>query len=110
MSLQAPPTKLRDHRGNEILLAPKPFATGGEGAVFDVPNHPGLVAKLYNKPQSKERCDKLRSMANLCSPALLKIAAWPTAILHSTHSAAVDGILMPKIVGCLEIHHLYSVA
>lgn len=110
MSPQTLPTALRDHRGNEVRLAPKPFAVGGEGAVHDVLGRPELVAKLYNKPQSKERCDKLRAMAKLCSPDLLKIAAWPTATLHENNPAVVEGILMPRVAGYLEIHHLYSVA
>ncbi len=104
------PTQLRDHAGNDVRLPAKPFAIGGEGAVFDVLGRPDLVAKLYNKPQSKERCDKLRAMAKLCSPELLKIAAWPTATLSGGNPAAVDGILMPRIVDHKEIHHLYSVA
>ena len=110
MSRQAYPTQLRDHLGNDVRLAPKPFAVGGEGAVFDVVGRPDLVAKLYSKPQSKERCDKLRAMAKLCSPDLLKIAAWPTATLSNGNPAVVEGILMPRIVDHLEIHHLYSVA
>ena len=110
MPRQAYATQLRDHLGNEVRLAPKPFAVGGEGAVFDVQGQPNLVAKLYNKPQSRERCDKLRAMAKLCGPDLLKIAAWPTATLSTGNGAAIDGILMPRIAGYLEIHHLYSVA
>ena len=102
--------QLRDHLGNEVRLPAKPFAVGGEGAVFDVLGRPDLVAKLYSKPQSKERCDKLRAMAKLCSPDLLKIAAWPTATLSNGNPAAIDGILMPRIVDHKEIHHLYSVA
>ena len=110
MSRLAYPTQLRDHLGNEVRLPTKPFAVGGEGAVFDVVGRPDSVAKLYSKPQSKERCDKLRAMAKLCSPDLLKIAAWPTATLSNGNPAVVDGILMPRIVDHLEIHHLYSVA
>jgi DNA-binding helix-hairpin-helix protein with protein kinase domain len=110
MSRLAYPTHLRDNLGNEVRLPSKPFAIGGEGAVFDVLGRPGLVAKLYSKPQSNERCDKLRAMAKLCSPDLLKIAAWPTATLSNGDPAVVDGILMPRIMGHLEIHHLYSVA
>src|SRR4051812_25364319 len=104
------PSQLRDQSGNEVRLAAKPFAIGGEGAVFDVLNKADVVAKLYNKPQSRERCDKLRAMAKLCSPDLLKIAAWPTATLNAGNSASIDGILMPRIADYLEIHHLYSVA
>lgn len=110
MSRRTYPTQLRDHFGNVVRLPAKPFATGGEGAVFDVVGRPDLVAKLYSKPQSKERCDKLRAMANLCKPDLLKIAAWPTATLSNGNPAAVEGILMPRIADHKEIHHLYSVA
>jgi DNA-binding helix-hairpin-helix protein with protein kinase domain len=110
MSRLTYPTQLRDHLGREVRLSPKPFATGGEGAVFDVLGHPELVAKLYSKPQSKDRCDKLRAMAKLCSPDLLKFAAWPTATLSDGNQASVDGILMPRISDHKEIHHLYSVA
>lgn len=104
------PTNLHDHLGNEVRLPNKPFATGGEGAVFDVVNRPDLVAKLYNRPQSRDRCDKLQAMAKLCNSDLLKFAAWPTATLHSSNSGAVDGILMPRISDYEEIHYLYSVA
>ena len=110
MSRTTYPTQLHDHLGNAVRLPAKPFATGGEGAVFDVVGRPDLVAKLYSKPQSKERCDKLRAMAKLCSPDLLKIAAWPTATLSNGNPAAVEGILMPRIADHKEIHHLYSVA
>lgn len=110
MSRPAYPTQLHDHLGNDVRLSAKPFAVGGEGAVFDVLGKPDLVAKLYSKPQSKERCDKLRAMAKLCSPDLLKIAAWPTATLSNGNPALVEGILMPRIVDHKEIHHLYSVA
>ncbi len=104
------PTRLRDHLGNEVRLPAKPFAVGGEGAIFAVQGRPDLVAKLYSKPQSKERRDKLRAMAKLCSPDLLKIAAWPMATLSAGNVAAIDGILMPKITGYLDIHHLYNAA
>ena len=110
MSRHPYPSLLLDQSGNEVRLATKPFAIGGEGAVFDVLNAPGVVAKLYNKLQSRERCDKLRAMAKLCSPDLLKIAAWPTATLNAGNPASIDGILMPRIADFLEIHHLYSVA
>ncbi len=110
MSRHSYPSQLRDQSGNEVRLATKPFAIGGEGEVFDVLNNPDVVAKLYNKLQSRERCDKLRAMAKLCSPDLLKIAAWPTATLNAGDPAAIDGILMPRIADFLEIHHLYSVA
>lgn len=109
MSQRTYPTHLRDHLGNEVRLPVKPFRTGGEGAVFDVVGRPDLVAKLYIKRQSKERCDKLRAMANLSSPDLVKIAAWPTSTLSNGNPAVVEGFLMPRITADYkEIHHLSS--
>ncbi len=110
MSRSPYPTQLRDHLGNDVRLPAKHFAIGGEGAVFDVVGRPDLVAKLYSKPQSRDRCDKLQAMAKLCSPDLLKFAAWPTATLSIGNPAVVEGILMPRITDHKEIHCLYSVA
>ncbi|WP_254510766.1 helix-hairpin-helix domain-containing protein [Anatilimnocola floriformis] len=110
MSRPTYPTRLRDHLGNEVAIPAKPFATGGEGAVFDVVGRPDLVAKLYSKPQSKERCDKLRAMTKAWNTDLQKIAAWPTATLNNGNPTAVAGILMPRIANHKEIHNLYSVA
>jgi DNA-binding helix-hairpin-helix protein with protein kinase domain len=110
MSRQTNPSKLRDDSGTEVRLAAKPFAIGGEGSVYDVLSRPDVVAKIYNKPQSKERCEKLRAMSKLCTTDLLKIAAWPTATLYSNNSSLINGILMPRIHDFMEIHHLYSVA
>jgi DNA-binding helix-hairpin-helix protein with protein kinase domain len=104
------PSRLIDHAGRPVVIAPKPFAVGGEGAVFDVVGDASLVAKIYNAPQPRDRSEKLRAMAGLAVSDLLKIAAWPTATLHETAGGPVTGILMPKIAGCKEIHHLYSVA
>jgi DNA-binding helix-hairpin-helix protein with protein kinase domain len=109
MSRSALP-RLIDSSGRFISIKEKPLAIGGEGAVYEVVDDPSIVAKVYNSPQPRERCDKLRLMAELASPDLLKFAAWPTATLHTKSGSPVAGILMPKIVGYKEIHHLYSVA
>lgn len=101
---------LVDPFGRSVSLAPKPFAVGGEGQVFDVVGDAAIVAKVYNTPQPPDRSEKLRSMARLAAPDLLKIAAWPTATLHQSPGGPVVGILMPRVAGYKEIHHLYSVA
>ncbi len=104
------PTPLLDPTGRPIALAPTPIAKGGEGAIFEVVGDPSIVAKVYNAPQTAERSEKLRAMAKLAEASLLKVAAWPTTTLHQTSGGPVAGILMPKIAGFREIHHLYSVA
>lgn len=104
------PTQLFDSSGQAVPLATSPLGVGGEGSVFDVPGRPAAVAKVYNAPQSKERSDKLVTMAAMATADLTKFAAWPTATLHKKPGGPVAGILMPKVVKCREIHHLYSVA
>ena len=105
-----PPTRLLDATGRPVGLAPAPLGVGGEGAVFDVAGMPDLVAKVYHKVQSPERCRKLAAMAASGTADLRKVAAWPTMTLHEARGGPVWGILMPKVAGCNEAHHLYSVA
>ena len=107
---QIAPTSLIDESGRPVAIARSPFAEGGEGAVYEVVDDPSMVAKVYNAPQPPDRSEKLRLMAGLARPELLKIAAWPTATLHRKNGGPVAGILMPKVSGCKELHHLYSVA
>jgi DNA-binding helix-hairpin-helix protein with protein kinase domain len=107
---RATATRLTDSTGRELSLKERPLAVGGEGAIHEVAGDSSVVAKVYNSPQHHERCEKLKAMAELATPALLKIAAWPTATLHEKPRGPIVGILMPKVVDCKEIHHLYSVA
>ena len=102
--------RLIDSVGKTISIKETPLAIGGEGKIHEVLDDPSIVAKVYTSPQSRERSEKLRAMAELATPDLLKIAAWPTRTLHEKSGGPVAGILMPKIVGFREIHHLYSVA
>lgn len=103
-------TRFFDSRGQHVSVAQQPFAVGGEGKIYDIAGNPAVVAKIYSAPQSPERSEKLRIMTGLAAPDLLKIAAWPTSTLHAAPGGPIAGILMPKISGFKEIHHLYSVA
>jgi DNA-binding helix-hairpin-helix protein with protein kinase domain len=104
------PSKLFDSAGQSIEIASNPLGLGGEGSVHDVPSRPTFVAKIYNAPQTKERSEKLSTMAAMATADLTTFAAWPTATLHKKPGGPIAGILMPKVSGCKEIHHLYSVA
>ena len=101
---------LLDPTGRPLTLEPTPIAVGGEGGIYPVVGNPAVVAKVYNAPQPPERSAKLRAMAELATEALTQVAAWPTATLHQVPGGPVAGVLMPRITGSLEIHHLYSVA
>src|SRR4051794_13816360 len=103
------PSRLFDSAGQTIDIAAKPLGVGGEGSVHDVLGRPSFVAKIYNAPQSAERSEKLSTMAAMATANLTKFAAWPTATLHAKPGGPISGILMPKVSGCKEIHHLYSV-
>ena len=107
--MSAPPALL-DPTGRPLRLEPAPIAVGGEGGIYALVGNPAVVAKVYKTVQPPARSSKLQAMADRATEALTKVAAWPTATLHQQPGGPVAGILMPRIVGSLEIHHLYSVA
>jgi DNA-binding helix-hairpin-helix protein with protein kinase domain len=80
---------------------------GGEGAVWDIPARRDLVAKIYHRPLSADRADKIRAMGPLRTEALAKLTAWPVGLLRQKTAGPI-GLLMPKISGHKDIHHLYS--
>ncbi len=96
---------LLDTRGSPVSFASE-LGRGGEGAVFDVVGRPDTVAKVYLKPQSVQHGAKLSAMAGMASPALLRIAAWPTGTLYEP-SGAIAGFTMPKVGGHRPIFQLY---
>ena len=110
MSRLASTPKLIDQGGNPISLAAKPFAIGGEGAIFEVIGSPAAVAKVYKTTTDRHLSEKLVAMADLSNADILKIAAWPINTLYTKLGGPVAGILMPRISGFKEMHHLYSVA
>ena len=81
---------------------------GGEGDVYDVPDQPDLVAKVYHKAPSPDRIAKLEAMVGLREDRLAEIAAWPVKLLRDRGSTVVRGFLMPKVKDHHPIHHLYS--
>ena len=101
-------TYLFDNTGRQIPLGNK-LGTGGEGAVYEVlALGNDIVAKIYHEGVSPEKQAKLRGMVMGCDESLKKIAAWPLATLHTTAGGPMRGFLMPKVVGCEPIHHLYG--
>ncbi len=80
---------------------------GGEGAVYQLSNEKGLVAKVYHSPLSFERAEKLRIMTSLRNEAIDKLAAWPRDILMKRDGKVV-GFTMRSITQHKDIHHVYS--
>ena len=96
-----------DKQGQPIALGTE-LGRGGEGAVFEVANQPGLVAKVYHKALAPDKAAKIAAMASLTPDVLLKIAAWPVGTIHQKPGAAVCGLLMPRVAGFKEVHTLYG--
>ena len=84
--------------GATYVLEKSPIASGGEGDVYRVANHTGLVAKIY-KPEalSSELADKLRYMAgNPPSRSVLSQVAWPEDVVCN-ELGDFSGFIMPKL-------------
>src|SRR5215813_4701458 len=95
-----------DTSGQPIRLGAR-IGAGGEGSVHEVDNRPDTVAKIYHKPLTRERAQKIVAMASLSCSGLQRATAWPSGIIiadgHTPH-----GLLMPRVAGCKDIHKLYS--
>src|SRR5262249_16002272 len=100
---------LFDASGRPVPLGHK-LGGGAEGDVYEVAaiSH-NLVAKIYHKPLTPDKQEKLRRMVAWsygCNDPLKKIAAWPTVTLHMGRNGPVRGFLMLKAVGYKPIHEL----
>jgi DNA-binding helix-hairpin-helix protein with protein kinase domain len=80
---------------------------GGEGTVYGLVGSQDIVAKIYLAPVGDKKVQKLVIMAETSSPALLKIAAWPTDIVVDDMGRAC-GFIMPRITARRDLHELYS--
>jgi DNA-binding helix-hairpin-helix protein with protein kinase domain len=95
-----------DTRGQSLRLGAK-IGGGNEGNVFDVVGRPELAAKIYHKPLSAERAQKIAAMPTIVTPALQKMTAWPADLVVADARTPI-GLLMPKAQGFKDIHKLYS--
>jgi len=96
---------LVDQTGAAVRLGAKVGRTGGEGAVYAVQGHPGLVAKVYHQPVSANKAAKLKYLAQRVTPQLKECAAWPSFLLF--HNNQPRGFVMRSASG-KEVHHLYG--
>jgi DNA-binding helix-hairpin-helix protein with protein kinase domain len=98
---------LYDSNGMSVTLGRK-IGTGGEGTVFEVPERPGLVAKVYHDAIAPAKAAKLSAMAQMAAPELLKVGAWPVEILRLSRDGRIGGLLMPRVSAAREAHVVYS--
>ena len=104
-----PRQTIYDQTGRQFSLGPQ-LGRGGEGVVFELPSDSSIVAKVYHKPPDATKAEKLKCMARLSNPDLLKVAAWPVGTLHAHPGGPLVGLVMPRIAGFREVHTLYGPA
>jgi DNA-binding helix-hairpin-helix protein with protein kinase domain/Tfp pilus assembly protein PilF len=92
----------------EIIRTGEPLGAGGEGAVFEVKGRCDLAAKIYHKPISTEKSDKLLALSRLGTGRLIKLSAWPIDILRARPGGDVVGFVMKRINEGKEVHALHS--
>lgn len=97
-----------DGRGQLVPLNTE-LGRGGEGAIFDVRNAPGLAAKIYDSPVDDQKAEKLKVMPGLSTDRLAALTAWPVDVLFDRPNGKIIGLLMPKIANHQDIHILYGV-
>jgi DNA-binding helix-hairpin-helix protein with protein kinase domain len=83
--------------GLEYNLSNKPFASGGEGEIYNIDGRPDLVAKLYKPGKaSAEKEHKLVKMVNFPpDKRALSQIAWPLDVLYD--AGTFVGLTMPKM-------------
>ena len=99
--------------GLALELEKSPLGSGGEAAIFAVPELPNRVAKIYHRA-TREHADKLAAM--LAAPPLDPGAgaghvsiAWPVKrLLATTDAARVVGYLMPRVHQARLIQEFYN--
>lgn len=99
--------RVAGRNGRPVLLGNK-LGQGGEGTVYAVLSDNTLVAKIYHAPLSPERSEKIRTMLRLRNNELAALTSWPLDLLSIQKSGQPIGLLMPKISGRKDVHHLYS--
>lgn len=80
---------------------------GGEGAVWSLADASDRVVKIYLKPPSLAKVEKLRLMAAMPGGDLSKVAAWPLDLVLNGRRE-VTGFIMPRVAAHSDAHELYS--
>ncbi len=101
------PPDLVDSQGKPIPLGAL-LGRGGEGAVYEVSQTTVTVAKVYHKPLSKDRTDKIKAMTMMRTDSLSKLTSWPIDLIRMRATGQPIGLLMPRIANRKNIHHLYG--
>lgn len=86
--------------GNEI-------GKGGEGTVFAIQNAPNFAVKVYHKPPSRDKIEKILAMIRIKNEHLIKLSTWPLASYYSNKGDIV-GFVMPRLSNHSPLYELYN--
>ena len=101
-----PPEKIT--AAGEQLRLGAVLGRGGEGIIYELPDKPDQVAKLYLKqPISAEKSQKIEAMAGLTDARLHNLTAWPVAAAQNGEGQTL-GLLMKRVTAHKDIHLLFS--
>jgi len=107
MSTRQPSPAVVDSQGRPIPLGAI-LGKGGEGTVYEVKQSSVTAAKVYHKPLSADRSEKLRTMVSMRTDALAKLMSWPVDVLAIKGTGQPIGLLMPMFPKRKNVHHLYG--
>jgi DNA-binding helix-hairpin-helix protein with protein kinase domain len=96
-----------DSQGRAVTLGAV-LGKGGEGTVYEVRQSPVTAAKVYHKPLSADRSEKIRAMVRLRTEALAKLTSWPVDLLAEKGTGQPIGLVMPIVANGKNVHHLYG--
>lgn len=106
MSAPSSTGEVFDTQGRLVRLGQQ-RGRGGEGTIYDVLSADNTVAKIYHRALPPQRVEKIRAMVGMRNDRIERLAAWPINLLLRRSGEPV-GVLMPKVEGHKDIHHLYS--
>jgi DNA-binding helix-hairpin-helix protein with protein kinase domain len=96
-----------DSQGRPVPLGAI-LGKGGEGTVYEVRQSSTTAAKVYHKPLTADRSEKIRVMVRMRTDALSKLMSWPVDLLAVKGTGQPIGLLIPMFADRKNVHHLYG--
>jgi len=93
---------------NRQLILDQEIGRGGEGSVWSISGTTSVAAKFYHRELAPDQTRKIEAMCRLKTENLLRIAAWPMAMLGGKAAGEPQGLLMPRVNGYRAAHLLYN--
>lgn len=80
----------------EYVLQDEKFASGGEGSLYNIEEHPDIVAKIYANVDDEIEAKLTYMLNNPPDSSIINNVAWPVDLLEDESSKFV-GFVMPKL-------------